>query len=446
MLMHRRVDRAGAPEVGEGEPRPRLRVLVAAYACSPNRGSEPGVGWGWVRMMAPRHDLFVITSAVHEQEIREFLAREPGPMRSVRFYFVRWDRLMTLERLFPPAHLFFYRRRWQRDAFRLAVGLHERWRFDLVHQLTYVGFRVPGEFWRIDAPLVWGPIGGLENTTWRLLPATGFRGLVHFTCRNFLNSLQKRALPGPKRAFRKARGGILAATPGIRREIAQGYGEDSQVVCEVGVDPFGRARPTEREDGAPLRISWSGLHEPWKALPLLLRALAELGSSLEWSLDVLGSGPLTSRWRRLSRGLGIDGRCRWHGWLSRDAALEVMRRAHMHAITSVHDLTSTITIEALACGLPVVCPDHCGFAAAVTEECGIRLPIRTLGEFRMGLVRAIRELAGDESWRRRLSRGAIQRAREFTWERKAELVDRVYRKVAANGNAASGLRAEIPPG
>src|SRR6185295_12842005 len=37
----RHVSVAGAPA------RPRLRVLLSAYACEPSKGSEPGIGWNW---------------------------------------------------------------------------------------------------------------------------------------------------------------------------------------------------------------------------------------------------------------------------------------------------------------------------------------------------------------------------------------------------------------
>ena len=35
----------------------RLKVLVSAYACNPNQGSEEGVGWGWVNAPQEAHEL-----------------------------------------------------------------------------------------------------------------------------------------------------------------------------------------------------------------------------------------------------------------------------------------------------------------------------------------------------------------------------------------------------
>jgi len=418
-------------------PSEQLNVVVCAYACNPWRGSEEGVGWGWVNMLAKRHDLHVITAAYHRDDIEQALREQPWPARQARFHYVKerpWHyrptrawRLVAGSCLKPVMNLAY--QRWLGDAYALAEELHARERFDLVHLVTYVGFRFPGRFWRMDIPFVWGPIGGLENTPWRLLPALGWYGAAYFAGRNVVNSLQKRFLPGPKRAFRKARGGIIAATEEIRREIAHWYGQTSEVICEVGLPPGRADKPPAREPGQPLRLAWSGLHDPAKALPLLLRAAAELPSEIAWELDVLGTGSCTEKWRRLAGRLGIDGRCRWHGWVAREEALRVMQLAHLFVITSLKDLTSTVVVEALAQGLPVVGPDHCGFADTVTDDCGMRLRMDSPGLFQAELARAIVRLEADEPLRRRLAAGALRRSADFAWEKKAKAVDRIYRKV-----------------
>ncbi|MBM9532177.1 hypothetical protein JWG42_18650, partial [Desulfoprunum benzoelyticum] len=51
---------------------PRLKVLISAYACSPYKGSEPGVGWGFVAELAKHHDLWVI---VEEEKFRADIER-----------------------------------------------------------------------------------------------------------------------------------------------------------------------------------------------------------------------------------------------------------------------------------------------------------------------------------------------------------------------------------
>lgn len=407
------------------------RVLIVAYRCSPYQGSEAGVGWGWAVMMARAgYDVTVLVGDVDRDDVARFLQTADLVVRQIRFVFVRRRRLAWLEPIFPPAYLWTYGW-WLEDAYRVARRLHVEQPFDLVHQCTYVGFRVPGHLWKLGVPFVWGPIGGLEDMPWRFMREMGWYGVAYYTCYNTINTLQKWLLPGPKRAMRIAgrSGGLIAATEGIRREIRSWYGQESRVVCEIGPPGSVATSITERGPGEPLRIAWSGLHLPRKALPLLLRGLAGLGSRLDWRLTVLGTGPLTGRWQKLAGELGIADRIDWTGKLPRDQAVRKVHDAHVFAITSLKDLTSTVLLEALSQGVPVVCPDHCGFSNVVTEGCGVKVKMEHPRQLERDLAEAIAGLGADEPRRRTLARGALERIGDFGWDVKADEVHRVYQDV-----------------
>lgn len=418
----------------------RLKVLVSAYACSPRRGSEAGVGWGWVEAISKYHDLWVITgdeevfpneAYKYRQEIEEELFRRPELRSRLRFYHINKKRNLQLEKLWPLSYLWFYRV-WEWRAYKLAERLHADVGFDLMHQLTYVGYRVPGYLWRIQVPFVWGPIGGLENTTWRLLPMLGPNGALYYAGRNIINSLHKRFLIRPRKAFRRARGGIIAATQGIRKEILRNYGEDSHVINEVGPPEYSVKEPSMRKAHEPLKVVWSGDHTPGKALPLLLKALARLNDGINWELAILGQGTCTRKWQRLAARLGIDDRCSWKGWLSRGEALRFVQKSHVLAITSVKDLTSTVLLEGLTQGLPVICLDHCGFSNVVTPECGIKVPVGTPRQIQSDMATAFRRLDADEEERRRLAYGALRRINDFSWDKKSALMNSIYQRAIGN--------------
>ncbi len=406
----------------------RLKVLVSAYACNPGKGSEDGVGWGWVNAIARYHDLWVITGELHRADIEKEVSGNPERYQNIRFYYVPRTRWLKLEKVWPPAYLWTYRL-WQRAAYRLGIKLHEEIDFDLVHLITYVGFRVPGHLWKLDVPFVWGPIGGLENMPWHYLPTLGLRGCVYYAGRNIINSLQKKFLISPKLAFRKANGGVISATEGIRREILRWYGQESEVICEIGPPPEVAHNHSIREHGDTLKLAWSGLHLPGKALPLLLHAVLGLPVEVNWQLDILGQGTCTEKWKELAKKIGIDAKCRWHGLLPRAEAISLMHKSHIFVITSLKDLTSTVLLEALSQGVPVVCPDHCGFSNVVKGNCGIKVPVKTPQQFVSDLATAIMSLAEDEERRRLLAEGALERIKDFSWEKKAEQVDSIYRRV-----------------
>lgn len=413
----------------------RLKVLAVAYACNPYRGSEEGVGWGWVNAIAEHHDVCVLTAEYHREDIAKAVAAGVGNAGRIRWEFVKhrpWHYRPTrlwraIEGSICKPIMNWSYRLWQRDAYAAAGRLHREVGFDLVHLVTYVGFRFPGRFCELGIPFVWGPIGGLENTPWRFLPMLGPGGCVYYAGRNIVNSYHRRFLRGPKRAFRKA-AGIIAATEGISREIERWYGRKSEVLCEIGPPPQVAQGITERRPGEPLRIAWSGLHLPGKALQLLLRALAALPAGFDWTLDVLGQGPCTGSWRQLADRLGIAGRCTWHGWVERGRAVEIMHGSHVFVITSIKDLTSTVVLEAISQGVPVVCLDHCGFADVVRDDCGLRVPVENPKQVVSGLAEAIERLGRDEPLRRRMAAAALERIRDYSWESKAAKVNAIYQQ------------------
>jgi glycosyltransferase involved in cell wall biosynthesis len=404
----------------------RLKILVSAYACSPYCGSEPGNGWGFVKAIAQLHDVWVITEQKEFlKDISKYIAEHRELERKINFKYIPRNRKLLLEKFWPPAYYWTYRR-WHQDAFVLAQKLHREIGFDLAHQLNMTGFREPGYLWQLGIPFVWGPIGGMGYFPWRLLPVVGGKGARYYLGYNLMNFFHIHFLSRPRRAAKAAINGLLAATPENQTGALAHWGCRSTVVCEVGLPGVVAETIPQRLDKTPLRLVWTGLHIHRKALNLALRALSLLPQNVNWELHVLGEGQMTDVWKNLAEQLRIDERCFFHGWLSRHDALDTMSNSHVMLFTSLRDLTATVTIEALSLGLPIICLDHCGFAHVVNERCGIKVPVTTSKEIIKGLTAAVERLAGNEDLRRRLAEGALVRAQDFAWERKAEVVDRIY--------------------
>jgi glycosyltransferase involved in cell wall biosynthesis len=146
---------------------------------------------------------------------------------------------------------------------------------------------------------------------------------------------------------------------------------------------------------------------------------------MSWSLTIVGNGSSSKKWQKSVKTAGIADRCNWTGEIPRESVLKQMQQSHVLIITSVYDLTSTVTIEALANGLPVICPDHCGFRDAITAECGIKVPAASKRDLIIGLRDAIVRL-DDESFRLHLAGGAITRSVNYEWDKKAQIASEIY--------------------
>ena len=66
----------------------RKRVLMVAYACSPYRGSEPGVGWHRAIEASKYFDVWVICEQYEFQHDIEQYAQEHGENKNLHFIFV----------------------------------------------------------------------------------------------------------------------------------------------------------------------------------------------------------------------------------------------------------------------------------------------------------------------------------------------------------------------
>ncbi len=305
----------------------RLKVLICAYACSPYKGSEPGVGWGFVSELSRHHDLWVLVEEEKfRADIERYLADNPEFGQHARFHFIPKQRNRTLRKLWPPSYYWYYRR-WHQEALVLARKIHAEVGFDLAHQLTMVGFREPGYLWQLGVPFVWGPVGGMGLFPWRFLSKVGWYGALYYLGYNLYNLAQMRFMRRPKRAARSAGCGLITATPENDQGARQNWGCSSTVISEVGLPISLPAVIRHRFPGEPLRIVWVGQHKPGKALNLGLEALATLPESVRWELHVVGQGRQTAKWVHEAKQLGIGGRCIFHGWLDRNGALSVMALA-----------------------------------------------------------------------------------------------------------------------
>ena len=63
-----------------------LKILVNAYAVSPDRGSEPGMGWNWCVHLAESCELFIITEGEFRSDIEQALSQLPQASRMHFFY------------------------------------------------------------------------------------------------------------------------------------------------------------------------------------------------------------------------------------------------------------------------------------------------------------------------------------------------------------------------
>jgi glycosyltransferase involved in cell wall biosynthesis len=409
------------------------------------------MGWNIVRRLAEHHDVVALCNPIHydfyglgkhwdcRKEIEAYEA-ENGLPEGLRFVFVERPLLSRLfqRESFPVRQTLYYTgyAAWQRAAYKIAADLHRHNPFDLIHHLNIVGYREIGYLWQLDCPFVWGPLTGSQSIPWSFLRHFSVRDRLFYGVRNVANSLQMRTKSRSRAAAREARH-LWVVSESDRNMVSGLWGCPAENMLETGTEILESARPRTYDGARPLRVCWSGLHLGRKALPLLLRAIDRCKNPSGVELAVIGEGAQTGAWKRLADSLGNKLSIRWLGRLSHKDALEEMDRADVFALSSVLEATSTVVMEALSLGLPVLCHDACGMGSAVTSECGIKVPLKDPQTSIAGFAAALDRLLQHPNDIVILSQGALQRAKQLTWDEKVADMLATYDHVLAEDKQLS---------
>ncbi len=434
-----------------------MKVLLMAYECSPRGTSERAVGWGRLLQAVRVAETHVVTSEKNYLMLVKAQA-EGGLPAGVKLYTPEPD--AKLRRLEKKAVLFAYNytsyNHWQKLAMKLAEELQEKERFDLVHQVNVCTFREPGYTWQLGIPYIWGPVGGTQNYPPRFLTMLGPKEAFKEAARGVSNWLSLRVKPRV-RAAAKAAVTVYAANSTNQRDYRKVFGREVELLLETGLyevpEPDRRRfeeRVAEQRMGhtpQPLRLLWVGELHTRKALPILLQALAKLGSEVPFELKVLGGGPLRDEWEMEAERLGLaspgggrlpgTGHVQFFGIRPFAEALAGFDQAHVFCFTSLRDTSGNVVLEALAAGVPVVCFDHQGARDMVSERSGVRIPVTSPERAVEDWARVIRELYFDAERLLRLSEGATEQARSFLWDRNGDRVNALYREVAGHEGRVS---------
>ena len=390
-----------------------MKILINCYACSPYKGSEPGMGWNFIKSLCRLHELHIITESKFQQDLNQYFEEHPEEKPFYHFYFIEKERHKKLRKIWPPSYYWFYKA-WQKKALILAKTLDQKENFDVIHQLNMVGYREPGYFYKLNKPLVWGPIGGMCISPWCLLPSTGIYGTLYYGFRNLINIYQMH-FKTRVRSFAKSSSAIISATQDNHDGILKRWGKESIIIPEVGMLEDKQKKQISPRSNNILKIAWSGQHTPGKALNLLLEAISISNLKDNIELHVIGQGKYTLRWKRLAKRYHLNNII-WHGWVKREEAISIMKECNLFCITSIADLTSTVLLEALSYGLPVIALNHCGFSNVITIDCGIKIDIHSKKQVVNDFAQAIKTIYNNEEWRIQMSQNALKLASDFTWE------------------------------
>jgi glycosyltransferase involved in cell wall biosynthesis len=223
-------------------------------------------------------------------------------------------------------------------------------------------------------------------------------------------------------ALRRAR--RLVVPSRYLADIAAGWGLDRSRI-EVLTNPAPPPLDVEPLPLEPGTFVFVGRLTEQKALPVALAAIAEVPGS---RLILVGDGPERASLERRVSELGIDGRVRFAGSLSRDEALRYLAGARAAVLSSAWENLPHAAVEALAVGTPVVSTNVGGVPEVVHDgENGLLVPPNDVA----ALTGALRAILTNDDLRSRLAAGAKPSVAAIGRDAIYERLERILLEAAA---------------
>ena len=407
----------------------RIRVLLLAESCTPERISVPLIGWHVYRALKDVVDVHLVTHRRNEAALRRAGVPE-GQVTLIDAQPVtrRLDRLSERLRatgrgwtiataLSALSYYHFEHRAWRRFRSALHAG-----RFDVVHRVTPVSPTC--QSWmasRCPVPFVLGPING--GLPW----PRQFRTAQHAE-REWLSSVRDlyRLLPGYRSSLRASRA-ILVGSKTTRAQLPAWCQWNAIHLPENAVDPclfVPVGRSGRRGETVALFL---GRLVPFKGPDLFLEAAIPWIRRRALRCVFVGDGPQRPQLEALVRREGCEGSVEFRGWLPHAEILPYLHEADMLVLPSIREFGGGVVLEAMATGLPPIVVDYGGPGELVTARSGIKVPIGSRADIVRGVRESIGRLIADPGSRAELGRCAAERvASLFTWEAKARQIVETY--------------------
>ncbi|WP_128255506.1 glycosyltransferase family 4 protein [Falsirhodobacter deserti] len=314
----------------------------------------------------------------------------------------------------------------QRLARQMARDLVRKEAITIVHQPIPVSPREPSLLKDMGAPVIMGPMNGNMSFP------DGFEGSVKgkqalglfVGAGRAVSSALHRLMPGKLQAS-----ALIVANDRTATGLPKAAKGDVLTLVENGVDlaVWSPPQPETAPNRDGTRFVFMGRLVDWKAVDVLVEAMARLPQDIPATLEIIGNGPMRPSIEAAVQAAGLSDRVTFAGWLPQSECAKRIAQADALVLPSIYECGGAVVLEAMACSLPVIATAWGGPVDYLNEECGILVPPTSRAALVEGFAAAMTKLAADPELRRRM--GEAGRARivaEFDWNTKIDRILEIY--------------------
>lgn len=402
------------------------KILLSAYSVDQKDVSEAQLAYEWIRHLAPLVDLTVFSTGSRFDR-PSGLENLPGIRYIQVKESVRWQRWKLIDRAVHPGIIEFHHK-----VARIARKMAANEKFDLAHLLAPFAPRYASPFRNLGIPSVIGPLMGGQDIP-EAFKDIKLKEPFFYRLRE-LDRWRIRHSPALRKTYQSANC-ILVMGDYLHPYFPDSWQNRIQCLSSIGVDadqfsPRQDSSVNATDDHVPLRLLYVGRIVPYKGLHYVLRALSALEDSSQVSLTIVGDGPFRAECENLAKELGIENSVIWVGSKSHDEVVEYFHQSDVFIQPAIKEAGGIVILEAMACGLPVICLKRGGPGTIVNSDCGFAIEAISPDFIIIQMARIIDDFRNNPT----LLKGMSLRARktvesQFDWKRLASKIVSVYHSI-----------------
>ena len=308
----------------------------------------------------------------------------------------------------------------------IIKSLVERLAVDVIHQPIPVSPKTPSCLYGIGVPVVIGPLNGGMKYPPAFQKEHGLVAGAAMALGRAISNVFNLVIPGKRLASL-----MLVANPRTRAALPRGIRGRVVELVENGVDLQIWRQKLPNAGAAPeLRLIFVGRLIDWKALEIVLEAIARVSKHQAVSCEVIGDGPMRQIWQDMAKQLGLETTVKFSGFLSQPECARRLQAADVFVLPSLFECGGAVVLEAMAVGLPVIATAWGGPLDYLDDNCGILVEPSSREDLIEGFANAMIRLGGSSSLREQMGQAGYDRARQyFDWERKVDRILELYATV-----------------
>jgi glycosyltransferase involved in cell wall biosynthesis len=404
-----------------------LKILLCAYACEPNKGSEPEVGWGTATSLAnndPENKYYVITRKNNKEKIEKQVAP-----KNLKFIFFELSPLiLKIKKAGNFTRIYYYL--WMYGAVKFLKKSNRE--FNIIHHITFVNDWLPSLFIRLKTEnnkFIWGPIGSHSKVPNKFLYSRKdkfiefFRMLLQKGFRNFDPNFKKCIVQSDL---------II----GINKQVGEKFNVSEEkflTIPAIAQTSSQESSTITHVDGAFKILSVGRLIHiknfrlTLKVFSLFFHALSDREKKLT-DLTIIGSGSQKKELIRLSHKLNISNKVKFVNYIPQIELMELYKKSITFLFPTLES-AGFVILEAMNKELPVIALDYGGPGQFIKQNKNYQLvdpnlPIDKIEE-RMSLL--LMNLFKDKNLRLNIGRCNKQIVLEdFTWDKKVNNFLNIY--------------------